>query len=300
MERFATVADRDAVEAEKPWEARRRAHTLYGFLSETEAAHGNRPAITFQILSGPKDKAETLTWSQLHAKVTQAANLLRQLGVGPKDTVAYMMPNASETVVALLAGATAGIVNPINPLLEAEQIAAILRETGAKVLITLKPFPKTDVAQKAAEAVSLAPNVQTVLEVDLNRYLTPPKSWIVPFLRPKHEVKHRAKVMSFNAEAAKQPSDRLVFEDVQQDRVAAYFHTGGTTGMPKVAQHKYSGMIYNGWLGGRLLFDETDVMMCPLPMFHVFAAYSGLDVGDCQRCAGDLSNPCGLSRRGGV
>ncbi|MCB2117551.1 MAG: acyl-CoA synthetase, partial [Rhodobacteraceae bacterium] len=53
----------------------------------------------------------------------------------------------------------------------------------------------------------------------------------------------------------------------------AYFHTGGTTGMPKVAQHKYSGMIYNGWLGGRLLFDETDVLICPLPLFHVFAAY---------------------------
>ncbi|KEO57429.1 acyl-CoA synthetase [Thioclava indica] len=273
QQRFATIADRDAVEAEKPWEARKRATTMYGFLSETCATHGDRPAITFQILSGPKDKAETLTWSQLHAQVTQAANLLRHLGVGPKDTVAYMMPNATETVVALLAGATAGIVNPINPLLEPEQIAAILRETGAKVLITLKPFPKTDVAQKAAEAVSLAPNVKAVLEVDLNRYLTPPKSWIVPFVRPKVEVKHTAKVMNFNAEAAKLPSDKLMFEDVQEDRVAAYFHTGGTTGMPKVAQHKYSGMIYNGWLGGRLLFDDSDVMMCPLPMFHVFAAY---------------------------
>ena len=32
--------------------------------------------------------------------------------------------------------------------------------------------------------------------------------------------------------------------------------------MPKVAQHKYSGMIYNGWLGAELLFDETDVLIC--------------------------------------
>ena len=38
--------------------------------------------------------------------------------------------------------------------------------------MTLKPFPKTDVAQKAAEAVELAPDVKTVLEVDLLRYLT--------------------------------------------------------------------------------------------------------------------------------
>jgi fatty-acyl-CoA synthase len=54
--------------------------------------------------------------------------------------------------------------------------------------------------------------------------------------------------------------------------VAAYFHTGGTTGMPKVAQHRYSGIVYNAWLGARLLFTEKDVQMCPLPLFHVFAA----------------------------
>jgi fatty-acyl-CoA synthase len=172
-----------------------------------------------------------------------------------------------------LAGSVAGIVNPVNPLLEPEQISAILRETKAKVLVTLKSFPKSDVAQKAAEAVKHAPNVKTVLEVDLNHYLTPPKSWIVPLVRPKNPVEHKADVKNFAAECAHQPADQLRFADATSDRVAAYFHTGGTTGMPKVAQHKYSGMIYNGWLGARLLFDETDVLMCPLPLFHVFAAY---------------------------
>ena len=80
----------------------------------------------------------------------------------------------------------AGIVNPINPLLEPEQIAAILRETDAKVVVTLKAFPKTDIAQKTAEAVRHAPGVHTVLEIDLNTYLSPPKSWIVPLVRPKN------------------------------------------------------------------------------------------------------------------
>ena len=272
-QQFATVADRDAVEAEMPWEARDRAVTMYEFLTRARDAYGSRPALSFQILSGPKDKAETLTWSQLHARVTQAANMLRAMGVGPTDTVAYLMPNSLETAITLLAGSTAGIVNPINPLLEPEQIAAILRETKAKVLVTLKSFPKSDIAQKAAEAVKHAPNVQAVLEVDLNRYLTPPKSLIVPFLRPKTHLRHHADIYSFNGEASKMPGDKLMFDDPAEDRVAAYFHTGGTTGMPKVAQHKYSGMIYNGWLGGRLLFTKDDVMICPLPLFHVFAAY---------------------------
>jgi fatty-acyl-CoA synthase len=43
--------------------------------------------------------------------------------------------------------------------------------------------------------------------------------------------------------------------------------------MPKVAQHKVSGMVYNGWLGATLLFKPTDVVICPLPLFHVFACY---------------------------
>ena len=60
---------------------------------------------------------------------------------------------------------------------------------------------------------------------------------------------------------------------MREDRVAAYFHTGGTTGMPKVAQHTYSGMVYNGWLGDTLLFTEEDAVICPLPLFHVFAVH---------------------------
>ncbi|MBC7140482.1 MAG: acyl-CoA synthetase [Defluviimonas sp.] len=272
MPKFASAADRDLVEAEMPWAERKVPRTIYQFLSETRAAHGGRPAISFQITAGPKDRAETVTWTELHRRVTQAANLLRRLGVGEGDTVAFMLPNCTEAAVVLLAGATAGIVNPINPLLEPEQMSAILRETRAKVLVTLKAFPGTDVAQKAAEAVRHAPNVKTVLEVDLNRYLGPPKSWIVPLIRPKNPVAHKADVLDFNRSAAREP-ERLAFADSAGDRVAAYFHTGGTTGMPKVAQHKYSGMIYNGWLGGRLLFDQQDVLICPLPLFHVFAAY---------------------------
>ncbi len=270
---FASRADLKAIEAESSWENRDIAHSIYDFLSRTRAKHGPRPAISYQLLSGPTDPAQTLTWDQFHAKVTQAANLFRSLGIGPTDVVAYVLPNALETAVTLLAGATAGIVNPINPLLEPAQISAILRETGAKVVVTLKAFPKTDLAQKVAEAVAHAPGVKTVLEVDLNRYLSPPKSWIVPFVRPKNPIHHSANVKNFTSECARQPADKLTFADRSKDHTAAYFHTGGTTGMPKVAQHRASGMIYNGWLGARLLFRETDTVMCPLPLFHVFAAY---------------------------
>lgn len=255
------------------WRDRPLPKTMYDFVSTAKARYGTRSAISYQLLSDPASKSESLTWGQFHTAATQAANLFRSLGVGPGDVVAYVLPNTLETAVTLVGGAVAGIVNPINPLLEAEQIASILRETKAKVVVTLRPFPKTDLAQKVARAVALAPGVTTVLEVDLVRYLGGLKRVIVPLIRPKNPVTHTAAVKSFVAECARHPGDRLTFDDPKADRVAAYFHTGGTTGLPKVAQHKVSGMIYNGWLGEQLLFDEADVFMCPLPLFHVLAAY---------------------------
>jgi acyl-CoA synthetase (AMP-forming)/AMP-acid ligase II len=272
MARFATAADVAAMNAEMSWPERRQPETLHAFLADVAQRLPARRAVSFQLFSGPKDKAETLTWAELHGQSCQAANLFRRLGVGEGDVVAYLLPNCTEIVTTLLGGAIAGIVNPINPLLEANQIAAILRETGAKVLVTLKAFPKSDVAQKAAQALLHAPGVTTVLEVDLVRYMTPPKSWIVPFVRPKYGVHHKARVLDFNIERKKE-LPTLGFADSRGDRVCAYFHTGGTTGMPKVAQHQYSGMVYNGWLGHHVLFEQTDVLMCPLPLFHVFAAY---------------------------
>lgn len=273
MDTFASVADRNAIEAEARWEDRQVAGSIHAFLGRAAEMHGTRPALSFQLQSGPSDPSETLTWAELLRKTTQAANLFRSLGIGETDVVAFILPNTVETAVVLLGAMTAGIVNPINPLLEPEQISAILRETKAKVVVTLRAFPKVDVAQKVAEAVRHAPSVRTVLEVDLNRYLSPPKSWIVPFVRPKNPVQHDATVKSFTDELARQPAGALTFSETGQDRVAALFHTGGTTGMPKVAQHRISGMVYNGWLGHMLLFRETDVVICPLPMFHVFAVY---------------------------
>ncbi len=269
---FASIQDTRSIEKEMRWEERDIPKTLFEMLTKTTEQFGNKNAVTFQLLSGPSDKAETLTWNMLHEKTAQTANLFRSLGIGPNDVVAFILPNCNETVLTLLGGMVAGIVNPINPLLEPDQMGAILRETNARLVVTLKSFPKTEVAQNAAKAVELAPNVETVLEIDLNRYLTPPKSWLVTIIRPRNEIAHNAVVLNFN-EVLNRQNKTLNFEDVQEDRVAALFHTGGTTGMPKVAQHKYSGIMYNAWLGVRLLMNEDENVICPLPLFHVLAAH---------------------------
>lgn len=275
MSKFRNRADLAAIEAEGAFDSLDLPKTMLAFLSRAAEAHGARPAISFQLTSGPADKAMTLTWAELRDRAVQAANLFRALGVGPSDTVAFVLPNSLDTVVTLLGGAIAGIVCPINPLLEPGQIAAILRETGARVVVSLKSFPRADVAQKVALALAEAPGVTTLLEVDLAPCLPLAKSLIVRALRPRVTGRHGARVLGFAQSLARQPKS-LTFSDPPEDRLGACFHTGGTTGLPKVARHRISGMIYNGWLGAKLLFVETDVVLCPLPLFHVLAAYPTL------------------------
>ena len=270
---FGGIEDIKTIEAEKPLSECWTAETVYQQLCETRDKYPNNNAVSFQLKSGPKDKATTLSWTELTQQVTRCANLFRSLGIGENDVVAYLLPTSHETLITLMGGMTAGIVAPINPTLEPDQIAALLSEANAKVLVTLKAFPKTEVAQLSAAAVAKAPSVKTVIEVDLLPHLTPPTSWIVPLIRPKNPVTHSAKVIDFNAALAGQNGDALDFSESKEDRFCAHFHTGGTTGMPKVVQHKQSGVLYNGWIGATLLYTPEDVVLCPLPLFHVFAAY---------------------------
>ena len=144
--------------------------------------------------------------------------MLRRLGVGPTDAVAYILPNGLEAPVALLAGATAGIVNPINPMLNAETIAGILRDVDAKVVISLAPFPKTDVAQKVGEALEHAPSVEHLIQVDLKPYLGFGLSLAVPFIRPKVAVRHKAEIHDWHAATRRENAERLDFAD---DRTTA-------------------------------------------------------------------------------
>ena len=76
---FASRRDALEIETEKPWDERDIPATLYQMLRQTVDAFPDRPAISYQLLSGPDDKAQTLTWQQFHDQCCRAANLFRDL-----------------------------------------------------------------------------------------------------------------------------------------------------------------------------------------------------------------------------
>jgi len=258
-----------------PLEDRYGLESTYQVLEEGAEKWPSKPAVSFQLKGKPNDKSYTWTYAELLSVATKAANLFRSLGATEKNSVALVLPNLPETLAAMFAAQTSGIVNPINPLLEPEQIASILRDADAKIVVTLSGFPKTEIAQNVAEALKSTPMVETLIEVDMRKYVSPPLSWLIPLIRPKIDRSHGKKVLQWDSALAEQPGDKLNFDIPPggRERVAAYFHTGGTTGDPKLATHKIGGMVFIGHVVKEGVLNEGDVILCALPLFHCFGAY---------------------------
>jgi acyl-CoA ligase (AMP-forming) (exosortase A-associated) len=93
------------------------------------------------LRGGPDDPAlivggETLTYTDLDAEIWRAALRLRGAGLRPGDRVATWMTKTKLACVMPLAAARAGVVHvPINPVLKRAQVAHILADSGASLLI---------------------------------------------------------------------------------------------------------------------------------------------------------------------
>ncbi|MEL7311315.1 MAG: acyl-CoA synthetase [Pseudomonadota bacterium] len=247
--------------------------SIYESLIETSVSVGDQPGISFQMDGRPRCRSTTMTWRQTVDDAIRFARFARENGIQPSDKVAYLLPNLPETVVTYLGAMVAGCVVPINPLLEPKQIASILRTTGAKMLVTLAPIPGVDIAQRAAAAVAELESTIAVVEVDITRHLPPVKRWLAGALRPNVVYRPDVQRVAFSDALDSQSTD-WTDDASSDDRPVACFHTGGTTGNPKVVQHFERGVIFTGWLGATMLFSKTSVALCPLPLFHVFGCHA--------------------------
>src|SRR3989442_5961085 len=76
-----------------------------------------------------------------------------------------MLPLLPQSYMVLFGAEAAGIVNPVNPMLEVGQIAEILKAAGTKVLVTLGPMPGTEIWDKSQQVRRLVPSLERVLQV---------------------------------------------------------------------------------------------------------------------------------------
>ncbi|MEI6548448.1 MAG: AMP-binding protein, partial [Burkholderiales bacterium] len=106
------------------------------------------PAIQLLPNADPDETPIVITHAQCFAGITQTANALHALGVGPGDVTSFLLPLVPQAFFTLYGAEAAGIANPVNPLLEPYQLVEILHAAHTKVLITIGPMPGTDIWQK--------------------------------------------------------------------------------------------------------------------------------------------------------
>ena len=266
---IATMADVERIEA-TPLEDQYAYQSTYEMFANAADQYGAGRALIFLPGGSADEEPVIYTHRELFGRITQAANLFHRLGIDSRDVVAYVLPNLPQTHFALWGGEAAGIVCPVNPMLEAGHIIEVLRAANARVLVTVGPGAGGELWEKMAAVIEQVPSLETILQVRLGQYLDPAFS-AAGF--EKGSLAGRA-VLDFDEEMAKEPGDQLVSgRAIRSTDIASYFHTGGTTGTPKIARHTHANEVFLTWqLADFLQIEPGEVFLGGLPLFHVNGA----------------------------
>ena len=260
---LASAADVAAIEA-VPLAERLEAASTYEAIQIGARHNPEAPAIQFLPTCDPAEPASVLSYAQFLARVTQAANLFTALGVGPNDVVSLLLPLVPQNFYALFGAEAAGIANPVNPLLEPHQLVEILNAAGTKVVVVHGPNAGTDYWDKVQRIRAQVPSLKAILLVGGEPVAA--------------DAASAQKVLSFDAEIAKLPGDKLTSgRQIGRHDTAAYFHTGGTTGTPKLVRHTHENQVYQAWVCNMMLklegnSEPGNAILFGLPLYHVGGA----------------------------
>jgi fatty-acyl-CoA synthase len=260
MKAIATLADIEALEA-APYEAVVPARTTYELIALAASRFPQREAFRFLPDGDLATPPRRITYAELLQNINRAANLFRSLGVGPNDAVAILAPNMPEAHYALWGAQVAGRACPINFLLQPDHIAALLEAANTKLIVALGPN----------DELNLWPTVEKVRAL-----------CSLPVLQIRASAVTAPGSAVFQDEIGRMPSsllDSLVSNSEQISssptrRIAAFFHTGGTTGAPKLALHTHANEVHTSTLAPLFYgFDEHTVEVNGFPLFHVAGAF---------------------------
>jgi fatty-acyl-CoA synthase len=246
-----TLQDIEALER-VPLEERIFSWDLNDWIARGCARDGAKIAIRYIADGDPASAAVEISYAELTARANQAANLFHSLGVTANDVVLFILPTLPQLFVTMLGALAAGIGCGVNWMLKPEHLAELVRATKAKVIVTLGPTPGYEIWENVQ---AIRPHIPSTVPV-----LTVPG--------PGGAVISET---DFDTLASRQPGDRLIFaRNVAPDDIAAYVHSGGTTGSPKLVTLTHRGFAYKCWANAVVMAHTADdVIFADYPMFHI-------------------------------
>jgi fatty-acyl-CoA synthase len=183
----------------------------------------------------------SITWAQLHERIGAVAAALSERGIRAGDRVAIMMTNRPEFLETMFAANALGaIVVPVNFRLAPDEIAYILTDSGASLLVVEEATAAGAASARAACG---------------------------------HEIGFVSTGSFHGADPyfPDVPGADASVVDVPEDSPALIMYTSGTTGRPKGAVlshenlHCQSLTLIRAWR----LFGDDEVNLCASPLFHI-------------------------------
>lgn len=215
----------------------------------------------------------TLRFADLDRLSRQLAAYLLDLGLVRGDRVALMMPNVLQYPVAMFAALRAGLtVVNTNPQYTPRELRHQLADSGATAVVILENFAHVlaqvigDTAVRHVVTTAVADLAPLPRRTAVNFLVRRIRRMVPPF--------HIPQAVRWRRALARGAAVRFMPPAVRPDDIAFLQYTGGTTGTPKGAVLTHANMVANlaqmRAMWGGLIEPGREVMITPLPLYHVF------------------------------
>ncbi|EST15149.1 AMP-binding enzyme family protein [Pseudomonas putida S610] len=224
----------------------------------------------------------TLTYADLDRLSAAFASWLQQhTDLKPGDRIAVQMPNVLQYPIAVFGAMRAGlIVVNTNPLYTEREMRHQFKDSGARALVYMNLFGKR------VQTVLSDTGIEYLIEAKMGDLLPTLKGWLVNTVVDK--VKKMVPAYALPQAVSFKQVLRQGRGGVPQpvpldlDDIAVLQYTGGTTGLAKGAMLTHGNLVANmlqvlacfsqhGPDGQKLLKDGEEVMIAPLPLYHIYA-----------------------------
>lgn len=218
---------------------------------------------------------KTLTYGELYAlSGAFAAYLQNHADLQPGDRIAVQLPNVLQYPVVVFGALRAGlVVVNTNPLYTAREMEHQFNDSGAKALVCLANMAHL------AESVLPKTGIRHVVVTEVGDLLPPLKrllvNSVIKYVKKMVPAFHLPQAVKLNHALAKGQGKAVREASPAANDVAVLQYTGGTTGVAKGAMLTHRNLIANMLqckaLMGANLNEGCEVLITPLPLYHIYA-----------------------------
>jgi len=213
---------------------------------------GDKTAILFEP-NNPEEEAEHISFRQLHKRVNQMANVLKDQGVKKGDRVCIYLPMIPELAISLLACARIGAIHSVVFAgFSATALSTRINDSDCKTLITsdgsYRGNKTIDLKSIVDEALNDCPNVNSVLVAK----------------RINSDIKMKENRDKWLQALLDDASTECKPEIMDAEDPLFILYTSGSTGKPKGMVHTTAGyMVYTAYTFKNVFnYKDNDVYWC--------------------------------------